>query len=71
MVPKWTQSEVIRLRRRYIIELERTANDYVEGVLRRDGASETVPFSGWIELLSLLEPRILVESDPVPGPGEH
>jgi hypothetical protein len=57
---------VIRLRTRYIIELERTADDHVEGVLLRDGLSEPVPFSGWIELLSLLDPPLLAESEAGP-----
>jgi hypothetical protein len=71
MTAKWSQGEVIRLRRRYIIELERTADDHVEGVLRQDALSEPVPFSGWIELLSLLDPQPLAESEPVAGPGQH
>ena len=54
---------------RYVIELERTADDHVEGVLRRDGMSESLPFSGWLELLSLLEPPRV--ADPEPGPGQH
>jgi hypothetical protein len=50
------QDEVIRLRTRYIIELEQMPDDRVEGTLHRDGLPEPVPFSGWTELLSLLEP---------------
>ena len=56
--------EVIRLRRRYIIELERTADDHIEGVVARDGLSEPVPFHGWIELLSLLERPLPAELEP-------
>jgi hypothetical protein len=56
------------LRNRYIIELERTADDHIVGVLRRDGLSEPQPFSGWIELLSLMQPPLLAESEPVPEP---
>lgn len=61
-------NEVIRLRNRYIVELERTADDHVEGVVRRDGTTEAVPFSGWLELLSLMEPPSLAA--PEPGLGE-
>lgn len=63
------QVEVTRLPRRYIIELEQTPDDRVEGTLRRDGAPETVPFSGWTELLSLLEPPPRLASTPEPGRG--
>jgi hypothetical protein len=59
---------VISLRTRYIIELERTADDRIVGVLRRDGLSEPLSFSGWIELLSLMQPPLLAESVPVPEP---
>jgi len=52
------------LRRRYIIELERTADDHIEGVVARDGLSEPVPFHGWIELLSLLERPLPAELEP-------
>jgi hypothetical protein len=71
MTGKLVRDEVIGLRTRYIIDLERTADNHVEGVLRRDGLSEPVPFSGWIELLSLLEPRRLAKSEPAPGPGQY
>ena len=57
-------NEVIRLRTRFIVDLERTADDHVEGVVRRDGAAEAVPFSGWLELLSLMEPTPLPASEP-------
>ena len=55
-----------RLPRRYIIDLEQTPDDRVEGMLRREGAPEPVPFSGWTELLSLLEPppRVASELEP-------
>ena len=55
--------------RRYIIELEQTPDDRVEGTLRREGAPETVPFSGWTELLSLLEPPPRVAAEREPGRG--
>jgi hypothetical protein len=60
---------VTRLPRRYIIELEQTPDDRVEGTLRRDGVPEVVPFSGWTELLSLLEPPPRAESEREPGRG--
>jgi hypothetical protein len=60
---------VTRLSRRYIIELEQTPDDRVEGTLHREGAPEPVPFSGWTELLSLLEPPPRVASQPEPGRG--
>jgi hypothetical protein len=55
---------VTRLRRRYIIELERTEDDHIEGVVGRDCLSEPVPFHGWIELLSLLERPLPAELEP-------
>jgi hypothetical protein len=60
---------VTTLPRRYIIELEQTPDDRVEGTLLRDGEQETVPFSGWTELLSLLEPPPRVASETGPGRG--
>jgi hypothetical protein len=71
LTTKWILDEVISLRTRYIIELERTADDRVEGVLGHDGLSEPVPFSGWIELLSLLQPPLLAESEPGSGQNAH
>jgi hypothetical protein len=41
---------------RYVIELRRTKDDRVEGELMREGISDAAAFSGWAELLSLLEP---------------
>lgn len=41
---------------RYVIELRRTADDRVEGVVLPEGEEVASPFSGWLELLSLLEP---------------
>jgi len=41
---------------RYVIELTRTPDDRVEGVVQRDGLTHPVGFSGWMELFSLLEP---------------
>jgi hypothetical protein len=62
---------VIRLRRRYIVELERTADDHIEGVVGRDGLSEAVPFHGWIELLSLLERPLPAELEAGPDGPNH
>lgn len=59
------------LRTRYIIELEQTPDDRVEGTLRRDGLPDPVPFSGWTELLSLLEPPPRPVPAPVSGRGDH
>ena len=55
--------------RRYIIELERTPDDRVEGTLRHEGEQEAVPFSGWTELLSLLEPPPRLASELEHGRG--
>jgi hypothetical protein len=41
---------------RYVIDLRRTADNRVEGVLRREGTTQPVPFSGWIELATRHEP---------------
>jgi hypothetical protein len=41
---------------RYVIELRRTPDDRVEGVVLTEGHEVGAPFSGWLELLSLLEP---------------
>jgi len=42
---------------RYLIELARTDDDRVQGTVSREGVEEAVTFSGWAELLSLLEPE--------------
>jgi hypothetical protein len=55
------------MRKRYIVELERTEDNRVVGVLHRHGLSEPLPFSGWIELLSLFDPPVRAESEPVLG----
>ena len=43
---------------RYVIELRRAPGDEdrVEGFLLAEGASTPAPFSGWMELLCLLQP---------------
>jgi hypothetical protein len=48
---------------RYVIELTRTRDDRVEGVVIRDGLGHAVGFSGWSELMSLLEPPPLGTAD--------
>jgi hypothetical protein len=40
---------------RCIVELRRTDDDGVEGVLVTEGSGHPQPFSGWLELLRLLE----------------
>ena len=40
---------------RFIVEL-RHSDDGVEGEVTREGATEPQRFSGWLELLRLLEP---------------
>ncbi|MDT3446046.1 hypothetical protein [Pseudofrankia sp. BMG5.37] len=52
---------------RFIVEI-RHAGDAVEGEVRSDGATESQPFKGWIELLRLLEPP--PSSDPVKGDAD-
>lgn len=46
---------------RFVVELHHL-NDGVEGVVIPQGSDEQVPFSGWLELLRLLE-----ELQPLPG----
>jgi hypothetical protein len=41
---------------RYVIELRRTPDDRVEGHLIAEGAAAPAPFSGWMELICLLQP---------------
>jgi hypothetical protein len=48
---------------RYVIELTRTSDDRVEGLVIRDGLGQAVGFSGWTELMSLLEPPPLGTAD--------
>jgi hypothetical protein len=51
---------------RYLVDLQRTADNGVEGSLRREGDPDTIRFSGWMELMSLLEPPL---EPPAPHPG--
>lgn len=48
---------------RFVIELRRTEDDRVEGYLTSDGTPEERPFSGWAELMSLLEPPMIEVTD--------
>jgi hypothetical protein len=41
---------------RYLIDVRRTPDDRVEGVVLPEGGEVGSTFSGWMELLSLLEP---------------
>lgn len=51
---------------RYVMELRRTEDDRVEGFLIREGSTQSAAFSGWAELLSLLQPPPLE-----PGEGQQ
>jgi len=49
------------------VELRRTADDRIEGVVTAAGRAAGRPFSGWLEFLSLLEaavPRRGATSEP-------
>jgi hypothetical protein len=58
---------------RLLVELAWLHDDRVEGVLTREGTTETQSFSGWLDLLRLLEEAVAPTSrDPpreVMGPG--
>jgi hypothetical protein len=41
---------------RFLIEVLRTEDDRVEGVVTREGGETPVRFSGWLELMHVLEP---------------
>lgn len=41
---------------RFVVDVRRTPDDRVEGVVVPEGAEIGLSFSGWMELLSLLEP---------------
>ncbi|WP_157488864.1 hypothetical protein [Pseudofrankia sp. DC12] len=49
---------------RFVVEIRHTSNG-VEGEITQADATEPQRFSGWLELLRLLEPA--QTSDPVPG----
>lgn len=52
---------------RFIVELAPAADGRVEGSLGCDGVEGVIRFSGWLELLRLLE----VHAVPAPGVGER
>ena len=41
---------------RFVIDVLRTEDDRVEGVVTREGGETPVRFSGWLELMHVLEP---------------
>lgn len=42
---------------RFVVEIRPTEDGRVVGTVGRPGADEVVTFSGWMDLLRLLEPR--------------
>jgi hypothetical protein len=50
---------------RFILDIDRNGDDRVSGQLAREGGP-AVPFSGWLELLQLLEDR----ADDLEAPSE-
>jgi hypothetical protein len=53
---------------RFVVDLH-PVEDRVEGTLASDGRGEPCPFSGWLELLRLLEAHLLpaaVRQPPLP-----
>jgi hypothetical protein len=60
---------------RFVVDVRRTPDDRVEGVVVPEGAEAGLSFSGWMELLSLLEPpRRAAESASAPArdrAGDH
>jgi hypothetical protein len=55
---------------RYLIDVRRTPDDRVEGVVLPEGGEVGSTFSGWMELLSLIEPPRTV-SEPVSPEGRQ
>lgn len=53
---------------RFMIDVRWTPDDRVEGVVVPEGREVGSAFSGWMELISLLEPPRAV-AGPVPVPG--
>ena len=52
--------------RRFVVEISPGAPDgRITGTVRPADSGDAVAFSGWLDLLRLLEP---VPADPVPGP---
>lgn len=60
---------------RFQVDVRRTPDDRVEGFVVPEGAEVGLSFSGWMELLSLLEPpRMAAESASGPAgerAGDH
>lgn len=48
---------------RFVVEVHRTGAGGVEGLVTPEGSSESHHFSGWLELLRLLEPAELSPPD--------
>lgn len=42
---------------RFVVEIRPTDDGRVVGTVGRPGSADPVPFSGWMDLLRLLEPR--------------
>ncbi|GAA2547951.1 hypothetical protein [Pseudonocardia hydrocarbonoxydans] len=42
---------------RFVVDIRPTPDGRVVGTVGRTGSAEVVPFSGWMDLLRLLEPR--------------
>jgi hypothetical protein len=55
---------------RFVIDVLRTEDDRVEGVVTRDGGETPVRFSGWLELMHVLEPAA-VDDRRHPEPGRQ
>ena len=49
---------------RLVVDL-RPVEDRVEGTLAEEDGAEPSPFSGWLELLRLLEARMAADARPV------
>jgi hypothetical protein len=49
---------------RILVELRRDATGAVEGSITSEGSDEAEPFSGWLELLRLLEDAAARRDDP-------
>ena len=49
---------------RLVVDL-RPVEDRIEGTLEEEGTADSSPFSGWLELLRLLEARVAADTRPV------
>lgn len=54
---------------RFIIDMDEPEPGRIEGCVSREGDQAPLPFSGWIELLSLLEPAAGQADEPGDGPA--